>query len=142
MQNIIYAGFERTRLLKKPLHGARVLLVEDEAMIAMNIEQLCREHGAAAVVTIASFDALVPEVLDTSNISAAILDIRLSDHWTDEFARLLQDRRIPFIFATGYAAGHQVFEPFTNIRVIEKPYREGDLMEALVEVLSSDLDPT
>ncbi|WP_244467862.1 response regulator [Nitratireductor soli] len=125
--------------MKKPLHGARVLLVEDEAMIAMNIEQLCREHGAADVVTIASFEALVPEVLDTGNISTAILDIKLSDQWTDDFARLLQERRIPFIFATGYAAGHQVFEPFAGVRVIEKPYRESDLIDALADVWSNSV---
>ncbi|EKF18809.1 response regulator [Nitratireductor pacificus] len=123
------------------MSGARVLLVEDEPIIAMNIEQLCREHGAADVMTVASFEALVPDILDAGKISTAILDIRLSDQWTDDFARLLQDRRIPFIFATGYAAGHQVFEPFAGIRIVEKPYNENDLIEALAAVWSGSLDP-
>lgn len=127
--------------MKKPLSGARVLLVEDEPIIAMNIEQLCREHGAADVMTVASFEALVPDILEAGKISTAILDIRLSDQWTDDFARLLQDRRIPFIFATGYAAGHQVFEPFAGIRIVEKPYNENDLIEALAAVWSGSLDP-
>lgn len=127
--------------MKKPLSGARVLLVEDEPIIAMNIEQLCREHGAADVMTVASFEALVPDILEAGKISTAILDIRLSDQWTDDFARLLQDRRIPFIFATGYAAGHQVFEPFAGIRIVEKPYIENDLIEALAAVWSGSLDP-
>ena len=95
--------------MKKPLEGARVLLVEDEAMIAMSIEELCKEH--------------------------AILDIKLSDNWTDEFARLLQARRIPFIFATGYASSHQVFEAFGGIRIVEKPYRDSDLIDALSQAI-------
>lgn len=109
--------------LKKTLDGARVLLVEDETMIAMNIEALCKEHGAEDVVTITSFNALGPDVLETGRISTAILDIRISDNWTDEFARLLQSRRIPFIFATGYAANHQSSRPSTASRLSKSPTR-------------------
>ncbi len=121
----------------KPLNGACVLLVEDEAMIAMNVEELCREHGAVDVVTIDSFESLQADLLDARKISSAILDIKISEQWTDEFAKLLQTRRIPFIFASGYAANHTVFEPFAGIRVVEKPYRESDLIEALVAAIET-----
>ncbi|WP_295808340.1 response regulator [uncultured Nitratireductor sp.] len=123
--------------MKKTLDGARVLLVEDEALIAMNIEELCKEYGAEDVVTVTTFDALGPEVLDTSRISTAILDIKISDNWTDEFARLLQSRHIPFIFATGYAANHQVFEPFNGVAIVEKPYKDSDLIKALAQAIGS-----
>lgn len=121
--------------MKKPLEGARVLLVEDEAMIAMSLEELCKEHGATDVFTVGTFDDLGPDVLESRGISTAILDIRLSDNWTDEFARLLQARRIPFIFATGYASSHQVFEAFGGIRIVEKPYKDSDLIDALSQAI-------
>lgn len=117
--------------MTKKLDGARVLLVEDETMIAMNIEQLCREHGAEEVTTVSTFEELDPQVLETRKISSAILDIRISENWTDDFARLLKSRRIPFVFATGYASSHQIFEGFSDITVVEKPYRDIDLIEAL-----------
>ena len=123
--------------MKKTLDSARVLLVEDETMIAMNIEALCKEHGAEDVVTIASFNALGPDILEAGRISTAILDIKISDNWTDEFARLLQSRRIPFIFATGYAANHQVFETFNGVAIVEKPYKDSDLIEALAQAIGS-----
>ncbi|MCR4267072.1 response regulator [Nitratireductor sp. ZSWI3] len=126
--------------MNKPLKGARVLLVEDEAMIAMNIEALCREQGAVEVVTVGSFEALEPTILDTHKISSAILDIKVSDRSTEAFARLLQARRIPFIFATGYPSTHHVFEPFPDVRVVEKPYDERDLIEALAQAMA--LHPT
>ena len=123
--------------MKKTLDGARVLLVEDEALIAMSIEELCKEHGAEDVVTVTSFNALNPDVLETGRISTAILDIKISDNWTNEFAHLLQSRRIPFIFATGYAANHQVFEPINGITIIEKPYKDSDLIQALAQAIGS-----
>ncbi|WP_367717357.1 response regulator [Nitratireductor sp. GISD-1A_MAKvit] len=123
--------------MKKTLDGARVLLVEDEALIAMSIEELCREHGAEDVTTVSTFEELDPQVLETRRISSAILDIRISENWTDAFARLLQSRRIPFVFATGYASNHHIFEGFSDIPVVEKPYKDSDLIEALTRAMTA-----
>ncbi|MFC5586438.1 response regulator [Nitratireductor kimnyeongensis] len=114
-----------------------MLLVEDEALIAMSIEELCKEHGAEDVVTVTSFNALNPDILESGRISTAILDIKISDNWTNEFAQLLQSRQIPFIFATGYAANHQVFETFNGVTVVEKPYKDSDLIQALAQAIGS-----
>jgi DNA-binding NtrC family response regulator len=120
-------------LAKRALEGLKLLVLEDEALIAMEVEQLCREHGASEVTTLRRVEELGARPFTDFPYNAAVLDVLLADHSTIEFAKQLMERRIPFVFATGYAASENLFEAFPGITVIPKPYEGSTLIEAIAE---------
>lgn len=117
-----------------PLNGLRILLMEDEALIALDLEQLCRESGAEDVVVVRSVDQI--DVKATDPFHAAILDVMLSGNPTVEFARTLTRQGVPFVFATGYADREELFSEFPGTPVIGKPYIGSELVDALAGVLA------
>jgi two-component SAPR family response regulator len=123
-------------LAKRPLEGLKLLVLEDEVLIAMDVEQLCREHGASEVVTLRKVEELGTQPFDDFPHDAAVLDVRLADDSTIEFARQLMERGIPFVFATGYEASENLFEAFPGISVIPKPYESSALIRAIAESIA------
>ncbi|HEX5378721.1 MAG TPA: response regulator [Phenylobacterium sp.] len=105
----------------------RVILVEDEALVALMMEDLLEELGCQIV---ASFGALAPalEWLDAQSTlpDGAVLDVNLGGG-DDVFplARALRDRGVPFAFATGY--GVLPDEGFAEATVLHKPVDLGML---------------
>lgn len=113
------------------LAGMRVLVMEDEILIAMDVEQLCRDHGAAKVVLVHDFGSAGPEMALETSFDAAILDVALAGQSTFSFAEKLAVAGVPFIFATGHAEVEGLFDAFPGVAVIGKPYGEHALIEAL-----------
>jgi DNA-binding response OmpR family regulator len=109
------------------LEGLRILLLEDEFLIAMDVEQLCLDHGAASVVAARSVD----EVGDDLDFDAAIVDLLLGGVSTFDFAARLKDTGKPFIFASGYTDDAEVRQRFPGISLVGKPYAGDDLVEAV-----------
>jgi CheY-like chemotaxis protein len=128
---------EDTLLTNHLLQAARVLLVEDEFLIAMDVEQVCRDHGAQDVRVVASHDDLNPALLTGFAFDVAILDIQVQGKWTIDFARLLTKHSVPFIFATGYSDMETLFRDFPGVPVVGKPYTSGDLIEALCAAMGA-----
>ncbi len=126
---------ERPILTTKPLDGLNILILEDEFLIAMDVEQLCRDHGAGEVTISRSLQELGPEPVETFQFDAAVVDMRLDGVSTIEFARNLFERRIPFVFATGYADPHETSEAFPGVTVVVKPYLGSDLVDALADAV-------
>lgn len=109
--------------------GARVLIVEDEAIIAMCAEDMIEALGgviAASVCTLA--DAL--GLVETIAFDVALLDINLNGETSLPLADRLADLGRPFAFATGYG---ETMLPARHLAVplINKPYGAGDLAAAL-----------
>ena len=117
-----------------PLRGLRILLMEDEALIALDVEQLCRDSGADDVVVVRHLDQVQSAGGDPFH--AAILDVMLSGNPTIEFARTLAQQGVPFIFATGYADRDELFTEFPDTPVIGKPYVGADLVNALAGAIA------
>ncbi len=117
------------------LAGKRVLVVEDEAIIAIMLEEMLVQLGAEVIGPAPSLVAgLALARMET--IDAAVLDVNLRSDRIDPVADLLRCRRIPFVFTTGYgasAAGAGGHEP-----VIEKPYTREKLESALATVLRNE----
>jgi len=124
-------------LTNQLLHAARVLLVEDEFLIAMDVEQVCRDHGAQDVRVVASHAELSPKMLAGLTVDVAILDVKVQGKWTMDFARLLVEREIPFIFATGYSDVETFFDDFPGAPVVSKPYTGAEVMEALSAAMAA-----
>jgi PAS domain S-box-containing protein len=97
----------------------RVLLVEDETLIAMMMEGLLRDLELEVVGPFGTVhDAL--EAVRHEAIDAAILDVNLGGEMAYPIAQLLQAKKVPFVFMTGYGS-ETITMPFANVRVFQKP---------------------
>ena len=111
------------------LAGLRVLVLEDEFLIAMDVEQLCRDYGAENVVIVRSL-AEIGQVFATE-FDAAIIDVLLDGVSTLEFAARLRDDNVPFVFASGYTGNDEISKLFPGVAMIGKPYSGSDLIAAV-----------
>jgi CheY-like chemotaxis protein len=111
------------------LHGKSLLLVEDSMMIALDAQTMLQNCGAEVELAATSTDALRAIRLNT--FDAAILDVDLYIETSFAVAEDLQNRSIPFVFATGYGETISVPERFKGVHVISKPYAEDLLRAAL-----------
>jgi CheY-like chemotaxis protein len=115
------------------LSGQRVLVVEDEMLVLMNIEDLLEDLGCRSV----SAAANVPEALaliDTQSFDAAILDVNLAGSKSYPVADALAAHGVPFLFSTGYS-GQSIEHGYEDRPVLGKPYRSADLAEAFTRLL-------
>lgn len=110
----------------------RILVVEDEALLALEIEATVADAGHAPVGPAHSVAAARP-LAETEALDAALLDLNLGDGTGVEIARVLQARGVPFAFVTGYAPTH--LEPaFADRPLLRKPFRPAEIA-ALVDAL-------
>lgn len=112
------------------LSGLKILVLEDEYLIAMDVEHLCLEHGAADVFIARDMDT-ARAVHRTSGFDVAVLDVMLASQSTHTFAAELRADGVPFVFATGYGTVEDPNNLFSDVTVVGKPYSGTDLIEAL-----------
>jgi CheY-like chemotaxis protein len=113
-----------------PLSGRRVLLVEDEAVIALDLAALLTELGANVVGPAHSVAAAL-ELLNGDKLDCAVLDINLDGEPVYPVARALAARHIPFAFVTAYY-GEKVDREFQDRPVLQKPVDFQELVRALL----------
>jgi CheY-like chemotaxis protein len=114
------------------LAGLRVLVVEDEMMVSMLIEDMLTDLGCVVVGPASRLDEAI-ELVRTSDLDCAVLDVNLGGQPIFPLADLLRERGKPFAFATGYGdAGVRDVDRGTP--VLQKPFREGDLARVLGEL--------
>ena len=111
------------------LCDARILLLEDDAMISIDAEDMLIRLGAKRVLVAYSLPQAAA-LVGCESIDAAVLDVRIGDSHSDAFARDLGARRIPFIFASGYAAGTGLPADLQDVPTISKPYSPEALLAA------------
>lgn len=105
---------------KPQLNGTSILVVEDQSLIAMDVEDTLREMGAQDIRLISNAEEAVA-ALTTFNPHIAILDFNLGSVTSETVAEHLSERGIPFIFMTGYSDQSSIPERFRHIEVIRKP---------------------
>ncbi|MDO9442706.1 MAG: response regulator [Beijerinckiaceae bacterium] len=114
------------------LEGMRILVLEDEFLIAMDVEQQCRDHGAADVRIARAVDEVDPSTI-ASEIDAAILDVMLGGSSTLDLADVIGQQGVPFVFASGYSDLGAISTRFPGVTVVGKPYAGDDLINALAK---------
>ena len=115
------------------LAGARVFIVEDEALILETLQDMLEGLGCEVVASAARVD----EALDKASALAfdvAVLDVNVAGERVDPVADLLANRGVPFFFATGYGRSSLAANHRERV-VLTKPYRKRDLKIALAAVL-------
>jgi CheY-like chemotaxis protein len=116
------------------LEGVRVLVVEDEFLVATLIEDVLEASGCVVSGPIPR----VTEALDAVNhesYDAAVLDVNLAGDRVDPVADALSQRNIPFVFVTGYCTGGLPGQ-FAGRPHLCKPFKMADLVEALSRLIN------
>jgi PAS domain S-box-containing protein len=110
--------------------GERMMIVEDEALVAMAMSDLMTELGFEVV---GPFGKIVDAIaaLKEGGIDAAILDVNLGGELVYPLAEALAEEGVPFIFVTGYGV-ESIDRRFANRRVLQKPIERQALELAFV----------
>lgn len=110
------------------LTGKRILVVEDEALIAVMVEDMLTDMGSKVVGPAATIEqALALARSDT--LDGAVLDVNVRGERIDPVADALAERGVPMLFATGY--GEVRLASGNPATVIDKPYTQEKLARGL-----------
>ena len=116
------------------LAGRRILVVEDEMMIAMLVEDMLLELGCTVVGPVHALAEALELARTEPGLDAALLDVNLAGQPVFPVADALREKGVPAIFSTGYGdAGLRDID--RGSPVLQKPFRAGDLARALGEAL-------
>jgi CheY-like chemotaxis protein len=126
------AHVERQPVREAGLSGKRVLVVEDEAFLALEISAMLRDSGMTPIgPTACSGEAL--GMIETLSIDCALLDVNLRGESTEIIAAALAMRSIPFAFVTGYGRDN-LPRGFHDAPLITKPFAEQKLIATVREL--------
>jgi light-regulated signal transduction histidine kinase (bacteriophytochrome)/CheY-like chemotaxis protein len=114
----------------------KVMLVEDQMLIALDVESMLGDHGIFDVTTSASAADALSRLLDYTP-DVAILDVNLGAGTSLAVARELTARNIPFLFATGYGNSEMIPPDFSWVPVIRKPYDGTSLITTIAGLLEN-----
>ena len=112
----------------------RILVAEDEAVIAMALEPVLRSAGFVVVGPMPSLVSALEAVEKEEDISVALLDINLRGQRVDAVADALDKKGIPFMFLTGYGRDG-LPKRYRDRPVLTKPYFDGALVSTLNNLL-------
>jgi PAS domain S-box-containing protein len=115
------------------LQGLRVLLVEDDYLVAQSLASQLRSMGCE-VIGPAATERESCELVRRSHPQAAILDINLSRGTSAPIARALQMRGCPFMFVTGYSNLRMLPDDLRGYRILAKPVDRETLCSAMHEM--------
>jgi DNA-binding NtrC family response regulator len=117
------------------LDGLKVLIVEDETLVAMLLEDMLADHGCVVAGTadrIAQAMALIKD--DSLVIEAAILDVNLGGEASFPLAEILAAKGVPFVFATGYGVGG-LPEAWRDRPTLQKPFSLDEVARMLRQAI-------
>jgi CheY-like chemotaxis protein len=115
------------------LQGKTVLVVEDEFLIAMEIESILIDAGADVLGPCASV-AEALGVIEGTRFSAASLDIRLGYETSEPIALALTEKGIPFVFYSGQVLPETMRQKWPDVTVLSKPVSGSRLISCLAEM--------
>ena len=107
-------------MLDAPLVGLRFLIVDDEIIVALDLEYMLTDLGHSVVETASRVERGL-EIARSSDIDMAILDINVRGVLSFPIAEILRDRGVPVIFASGYGQ-RGLISGFSDSHVLTKPF--------------------
>ncbi|WP_404384549.1 HWE histidine kinase domain-containing protein [Caenispirillum salinarum] len=119
------------------LSGRRVLMVEDQHIVAEEMAEALCAAGCSVAGPAPTLDRAL-RAAEVEDLDAAVLDINLSGDLVWPVARMLRDRGIPFVFATGYSETIQIPPELADVPRIEKPVRPHHLVSAVAGLVAGN----
>ena len=112
----------------------RILIVEDESLVAMLIETILEDMDCIPVGPAANIEEGLRLVADTQDLDAALLDVNVAGQQIFPVADALKARGVPFVFSTGYGEAG-LPEHWRGHPTIQKPFTEDAVKSALFKAL-------
>ncbi len=122
------------------LRGHRILVVEDDALVAFDLETMLEAAGCEVVGPLALLEQAIP-IATTAEFDGALLDIHLRGQLVYPVADLLAARAIPFMFLSGYS-DRDLPQRFSGRPIWSKPYVARVLLVKLLHVLTDSRTST
>jgi DNA-binding response OmpR family regulator len=116
------------------LRSRRILLVEDEPIVGLELACMLKGVGAEVIGPARTLSAGLALAMN-GNISAALLDVSLGDETVFPVAQMLCNRGVPFAFLTGHASIHDLQSAWPTSEVIAKPASRVLILATLTRLL-------
>ncbi|ATU90284.1 hypothetical protein [Phyllobacterium zundukense] len=123
------------------LTGLRLLALEDEYLIGLELERIAEECGAKSIHLVSAIDELTIWIDSKAECDIAILEVQARRVSSLPLASILQQRGVPIVFATAYDQQRDGVDGFTGTPVVVKPYGKNEIMKAVTSILGSS-EPT
>lgn len=127
------------RALHRPLENRRILVVEDDPIVALDLQSILEAAGATVVGPAYELSEAV-SLIEASEVDAAVLDYRLRAGDTLPLVRVLRERRIPFLFLTGDPGS--LVEKHVGAIILAKPCRPDHVTSAVRALLVGSQNAT
>jgi len=137
-------GIHRARLAKvsdltqadELLAGRQILIVEDELIIAWEIQSMVEALGCVVCGPVSCVEAALA-MLRQAKPDAALLDVNLQGQWVTPVAQECQGRNIPFALLTAYAR-FRLDEPLLdNAARVRKPFNQSEITKVVTALIGS-----
>lgn len=115
--------------------GLRVFVVEDEALVAMNLEMILEDLGCVVIGPAMRFDRAEEMIEDRVDAKAAILDVNLGGKEVFPLAERLFAQGVAVILATGYDQSG-IADAWRGTPILQKPYTTDDVARGLTMALA------
>jgi CheY-like chemotaxis protein len=119
--------------MTQELAGRRILIVEDESLVAMLLETILEDMGCTPVGPASSIDEGL-RLATSEQLDGALLDVNVAGRQIFPVAEALRERGVPFVFSTGYGEGGLPDE-WRGQRTIQKPFTESAVHQALMAAI-------
>ena len=121
--------------VRELLHGLRILLVEDDPLICLDLETSLVDLGA--MVTAACNVSAALEVVVGSMVDFAVLDFELGIETSEPIARAARARDVPFLYLSGYSEHDARFRNWPGVLVLVKPLSATVIARGIERVLGT-----
>jgi CheY-like chemotaxis protein len=143
--NITLKRAARSRLAAPPVERRkhmvpqRVIIVEDEYLVALDVEAVLQSMGVETIV-IATTLAQARQAVEQDGADCVLLDVSLSDGMSYDFARQLREAGIPFGFVSGYGDTTGFPDDLAQAPLLGKPFGENEIMDFVLDLLGVSND--
>src|SRR4051794_24381454 len=117
--------------------GKRILVVEDEFLIALDIQRILEGAGVRTIVMASRLEQALEIVASGAPFDAAVLDLKLDREISTPVAERLHATRTPFVFLTGGASESGITQRFAQAPVVGKPFDGDVLLAALIQAMAA-----
>jgi CheY-like chemotaxis protein len=118
--------------------GTRCLVLEDEFLIALDLQEILEGAGAASVICLSNVAEALAALDSGAKFDFALLDVHLGGAALTSIsvAAALTERKIPFIFLTGMRRDGPQMSAYPDAPILEKPYQQVALLDAIRAILA------
>lgn len=120
--------------MSQPLDGRKILIVEDESLVAMLLETILEDMGCTPLGPISNIDEALDYVGGDLEADGALLDVNVAGREIFPVATVLKQKGVPFVFSTGYGE-NGLPDEWRRQATIQKPFTEATVRDALMKAL-------